>query len=335
MNEVYPGIFLIRERGKFGAVKPTENIYVLAGNNGLIFDAGYSKKNDIKSFITEFKEIKSVYAQQKKSFDITRILPSHAHPDHFSGLKKLRKKLGVKIVLTKETAKRIRSKKEFIKHYEADYKNDYFATKVPFKAKIQRSLYKLLYPIIYGISFVKDPDLIIVNEMSEISINDEIWKIVPSPGHSSDHILLYNEKKGILFSGDNIIENITTWLGPPDSNVEDYVKSIQFIQEKLPKLEIIFSAHGKPVINPRKRIEEILSHRNERTQQILKIVQGNAENGISTNGIFHILYPGAKNLFYQVAGGWICLTLKMLEEQKLITREVGKKNVLFYPLNNQ
>ena len=335
MKEVYPGIFLIAERGKFGAVKPTENIYVLAGNNGLIFDAGYGKKKDIKTFITEFKEIQNFFEAQKKSFEITRILPSHAHPDHFSGLKKLRKQLGVKIVLTKETSKRIRSKKEFIKHFEADYKNDYFVPKVPLKAKIQSSLFKMLYRILYGMSFVKDPDIIIVNEMSEILINDEIWKIFPSPGHSSDHISLYNDKKGLLFSGDNIIDSITTWLGPPDSNVEDYVKSIQFIQEKLPKLEMIFSAHGKAIINPRERIEEILNHRKERTQQILKIVKENAENGITPNKVFRILYPGARNTFYQVAGGWICLTLKMLEEQKLITREVREKFVLFYPINNE
>ena len=41
MKEVYPGIFLIKEKGTFGAIKPPENIYVLAGPDGIIYDAGY------------------------------------------------------------------------------------------------------------------------------------------------------------------------------------------------------------------------------------------------------------------------------------------------------
>jgi len=330
MNEIYPGIFLIKEQGKFGEIKPTENIYVLAGNNGLIFDGGYGKNKDIKSFFNAFKEIKNFYEQQKKHFNITRILPSHAHPDHFSGLKKLRKKLGFKIVLTKEIANKIRSKKDFVEYFIADYKNDYFRTKISFQVKFQRFLFNLFYPHIYGISFIKDPDFII-KETSEIVINDEVWKTFPSPGHSSDHISLYNEKKGILFSGDNIIKHITTWLGPPDSSVEDYIKSIQFIQE-LPNLEIILSGHGTPITNPKKRIEEILIHRNERTQQILNIVQENAKNGITMKKVFQVLYPKARNVFFHVAGGWICLTLKMLEAQKLVTRKNTKKRVLFFPL---
>lgn len=45
MKEVYPGIFFIRESGgMLGIAKPPENIYVLAGNDGLIFDAGYGTK---------------------------------------------------------------------------------------------------------------------------------------------------------------------------------------------------------------------------------------------------------------------------------------------------
>jgi len=34
MQEVYPEIFLIREKRSMGAIKPLENLYVLAGNDG-------------------------------------------------------------------------------------------------------------------------------------------------------------------------------------------------------------------------------------------------------------------------------------------------------------
>ena len=53
MIEVYPGIFLIKEKGTSGAIKPPENIYVLAGSDGIIYDAGYGTKKAIKHLIGE------------------------------------------------------------------------------------------------------------------------------------------------------------------------------------------------------------------------------------------------------------------------------------------
>ena len=48
MREVYSNIFLIKEKGSFGAIKPPENIYVLAGSDGIIYDAGYGTKRAVK-----------------------------------------------------------------------------------------------------------------------------------------------------------------------------------------------------------------------------------------------------------------------------------------------
>ena len=40
MKEIYPDIYSITEKGSYGVFKPPENIYLLAGKDGLIFDAG-------------------------------------------------------------------------------------------------------------------------------------------------------------------------------------------------------------------------------------------------------------------------------------------------------
>ena len=74
MNEVYPGIFLIKERGAFGAIKPPENVYVLAGSDGIIYDAGYGTKRAVKYLIKELKEIENYFEEQNKEFKLTRIL---------------------------------------------------------------------------------------------------------------------------------------------------------------------------------------------------------------------------------------------------------------------
>ena len=333
MKEVYPEIFLIREKGTLGAVKPPENIYILAGPDGIIYDAGYGNKKAIKHVIRELREIEDYYTAQNKEFRLTRILISHAHPDHFSGLRRLRDSLGLKTILTKKTAEIIKDKESLYKSYKTDDYEDYLRIRKKIVRKIINVLRnvssKLFYRRIYGVSFLNDPDEIF-EDKSEISINDEIWKIFLSPGHAIDHISLYNEEKGILFSGDNILSSITTWLGPPNSNIEDYVKSIKTIQN-LPNLKLILSAHGSPMENPQERIIEILKHREERKQQVLNIIYQNSEEGISPKEIIRAIYPNKSKFLHQVARGWIVLTLRMLENKNLIKRRVTKKNILFYP----
>ncbi|MFX0023965.1 MAG: MBL fold metallo-hydrolase [Candidatus Hermodarchaeota archaeon] len=333
MKEVYPDIFLIKEKGRFGAIKPPENLYVLAGPDGIIYDAGYGTKRAIKQLVKELKEIENHYREQKKEFNITRILVSHCHPDHFSGLKRIRKDLGLKIILTKISSEIIKDKKSFIENFETDAYEDYLRIRKRATRRIINSLRnvgsRLFYHRIFGASYIEDPDKII-EDSTNILINGENWKIFPSPGHAIDHISLYNEKKGILFSGDNILRTITTWLGPPNSDIAEYVNSIKKI-EKLPKLVLILSAHGSPIENPQERITEILTHREIREKQVLDIIYNNSEKGISPKEVIKAIYPNNNRFLHQVARGWVVLTLKLLENKKLIKRVDTKREVLFFP----
>jgi len=334
MEEVIPGIFLIKEKSGFERIKPSENVYVIAGPDGLIFDAGFGNKKVVKFFIKEINKIEQLYRDNKEDFKITRILVSHGHPDHFAGLKKIRNSLGVKIILTKKTADIIKNKKSFMKSFNSDSYEDYLIIQKGVRYRIRSFLEKIMFSFffkrIYGLSFIANPDEIIkVN--TEISINGEDWKVFPSPGHAVDHISLYNEEKGVLFSGDNVLSK-TTWLGPPNCNIGDYIESVETIQ-KLPNLKIILAAHGALINNPRERTIEILKHRKKRTQQILNIVKEFSEKGTSPDEIIQKLYPNKKKMRTEIARGWVCLTLKMLEEQNVIKRIEGKKEIKFYPTN--
>jgi glyoxylase-like metal-dependent hydrolase (beta-lactamase superfamily II) len=335
MKEVYPGIFLINEKGSFGHIKPSVNIFIFAGEDGLIFDAGFGNQRAIKLFKEEFNKIKALYESQGRKFNITRIIPSHCHPDHFSGLKKIREELGVKIVLTEKMANTIADKKSFMKSFKADSYSDYLLLKKSSKSRIrdfiQRIFTRFLYTRIYGLAYVDNPDEIIENT-TEISINGEKWKTFPSTGHAIDHISLYNEDKGILLGGDNVLKSITTWLGPPNSNIEVYMNTVKYLQ-KLPNLNLILPAHGDLITNPKERIKEILEHRESRSEQVFEIVRNNLDRGVSPDDIIDKLYTHENGMLKEIARGWICLTLKMLEDQRLIRREESDKAIKFFPIN--
>jgi len=335
MEEVFPDIYLIRQKGSYKQIKPQENIYILAGHDGIIYDAGYGDKKSIRSFLKEFEEIKEFFKENNKPFEITRILVSHGHPDHFSGLKRLRKTLGLKIFLTRKTAGIIRNKKNFRKSFDADNYEDYFIVKKGVKYRIwnflRNSFSNLFFNLAYGLSYIDNPDKII-DENTEISINGEKWQVFHSPGHAIDHISLYNEEKGVLLSGDNVLSSITTWLGPPNCSIEDYIKSIKSIR-KLSNLKIILAAHGTVIENPMERLNEILEHRRKRTQEVLDIIKENSTNGIIVDDIIRRLYPTCKRVQSELARGWICLTIRMLENKNLVKRDEGRKKIKFYPVD--
>lgn len=336
MREVYPDIFLIEEKGKFALIKPPENIYVLAGENGLIFDAGYGNRKVIKQVITDIEEIRLKFEAQGRKFNLTRIIPSHWHPDHSSGLISLRDKLGVKVLMTKQTEKILKNKKSFRSYFEPqDVQEEMLSIRNRrrrIRDRMQRFMFWRFYRRLYGLSLGIEADEIITPN-SEISINGENWLLFPSPGHACDHLSLYNEDKGVLFSGDNILRSITTWLGPPDCDLDEYIRSVKEIYNLL-NLKLILSAHGSPITEPKKRIKDILDHREKRKEEVLELVNGHSEDGISPSRIIHELYGDSPMMIKNAARGWICLTLHALEEERLIKRKIRENVISFFPANH-
>ena len=331
MKEVYPGIFCHIEKGAMRNLKPPENIYVFAGSDGLICDAGYGNKKTVKKLIGEINQIKDLYEKQDKPFNITRVFITHSHPDHFSGLKLLKKYLNVKVVVTKKTADIIKNKKSFIRNHYASAK-DLMKMNSSIFIRLWGGIHGIFrwffYKPLVGLTFFKNPD-IMIEENSEISINGEIWTIFPTPGHASDHVSLYNEKKGVLFSGDNILRRVTTWLGPPDSNLDDYIRTLEAFS-RLSHLKIILSSHGGPITNPKERINEVLKHRLRRTEQVKQIVYEKGAQGISPDEIIKELYPNVKLMKHELVRGWVVLTLRHLEELDQIRSVSTKKGIDFF-----
>lgn len=328
MKEVYQGIFLIEEKGRFS---PSDNIYVLAGNDGLIYDAGYGSRKALRYFFEEFKDIKKFYEKQNKQFKITRIIASHGHSDHFSGISSVSDTLGLEIILTKKIAKTIRDKVSFEANFRGDDYEDFLRVRTTARkiwSLLRRLGTHLFFRSVHGLTYLDHPDEII-DENSILLINGEQWNIIPSPGHSPEHISLYNEEKGILFSGDNVLKMQSTWLGPPESNITDYIETIKKLQN-LPKLKLILPAHGEIIENPRETLTSILERMDERQKQVLDAINKHSEKGLSPDDILKMIYTKRKRFTRIIGRDWVVLTLKMLEKKELIKRVVVKKKVLFF-----
>lgn len=180
----------------------------------------------------------------------------------------------------------------------------------------------------FGVHFTQEPDEIVDKE-KQISVNGETWRILESPGHCDDHISLYNEKQGILLAGDNVLQSITTWLGPPRSDINVYCHTLNTYLD-LPKLEVIHAAHGGPVLNPKARIRELLDHRDERMHAVLGIIRKSGRKGVSVRNIVNRIYTGVETFKRPIALGWVQLTLKELETDNLIEKRISGSRVRYF-----
>lgn len=320
MQEAAPGVFRVTQVLASRFFKFTANIYIISGENGLVFDAGFGTQKAVANLTACIREIEKS-GQNGNGCKITRVLPSHGHWDHFSGLKGLKEKAGLNVLLTRKMAGAVTSKSYYIRSMDLGSSGGN-----PLNSLIRR-FRTALYFKIAGVTFYTGPYQPL-EEKEILTVGDSDWQVFSLPGHCDDDVVLYNPKSGILLGGDIVLEKITTWLGPYRSSLSAYMKSLEFLLT-LPGLSLILPAHGGPVTDPISRINYLIQHRNKRTRQVLDIVRYAGAAGIDFNSIFKRIYPAAKIHRRFLMEGWMRITLDELIKQDQIIEKLSKKRIVF------
>jgi len=141
-------------------------------------------------------------------------------------------------------------------------------------------------------------------------------QVLHTPGHSVDSMSYYIEDEGVLFTGDTLLGSSTTTvhdLGP-------YRRSLQRLLE-LPNLKVICPGHGKIVNDPRERLQMYISHRAQREQQILKVLEGGKQ--LTSWEIMLQVYPDLNPRLYRGADGNVRSHLKQLQDEGRIKGYAG------------
>jgi glyoxylase-like metal-dependent hydrolase (beta-lactamase superfamily II)/8-oxo-dGTP pyrophosphatase MutT (NUDIX family) len=114
---------------------------------------------------------------------------------------------------------------------------------------------------------IEDGDVIALAGEPEINL-----RAMHTPGHARGHLCFYDEQTGALLTGDNIVGLGSVLIDPPEGNMRDYIDSLERLRA-LPKLKVLFGAHGAAVGGARAKIDEYIAHRLEREQNILAAVR--------------------------------------------------------------
>ncbi|WP_028785097.1 MBL fold metallo-hydrolase [Thalassobacillus devorans] len=219
VEEVKEGVFRIR------VPQPVPGdvfVYVIKKEKVTLIDAGHPSSDSQASLITTLKEIGIKLA------DIDQIILTHRDMDHIGTLLTYANELNCQ-VFARYPAKKEPTLYEQLEGIRPQLP-DQFTEELLTKASMDE------------IDFAQAEHLAITKHVMHgdmIDVGGEYLEVLETPGHSFDHISLYDPGSRLLYGGDVLIEN-----GPPAKiiDLQQYLFTLDALRQK--DIAVVFPSHG-------------------------------------------------------------------------------------------
>jgi glyoxylase-like metal-dependent hydrolase (beta-lactamase superfamily II) len=242
------------------------NVYVIEGSDGhMLVDCGWDSQESLWALQEGIK------AANLKLRDITKIVVTHIHPDHYGLSSKMKQICGAQVAIHRIDADFISSRyKDFAnlikKTEELLRQNGVPDNELPQLKEASLWMNKYVTPDVPEIK-LEDGDTI-SNGSFEFEV---LW----TPGHSPGHVCLYEQERRFILTGDHVLYDTTPHVGfnpqSGDNPLGDYISSLKKL-ERL-KVHFILPGHG-PMFNALGlRIEKILQHHEDRKRAIMQALR--------------------------------------------------------------
>ena len=99
------------------------------------------------------------------------------------------------------------------------------------------------------------------------------WRVLHTPGHTDDHICLFDPVHGTLLSGDHVLPTITPHISgitPESDALASYFAALRRIAA-VEGVTTVLPAHGLPFGDVAARVDEIIVHHDERLELLAGI----------------------------------------------------------------
>jgi len=265
MEELKPGIYHL-ELPLPNAYLSFSNAYLIKGDGDyLLFDTGWSTDEVLDSLEKQLAETGITLA------DISQVIASHIHPDHYGLAGKIKELSQAQTALHYLDAESIWAryvemadlldevKSMLSRHGVPDYV-------VPPLQAASLGMARFVVPI--------QPDIKLRGDET-ISIGSFNFQVIWTPGHSVGHICLYEPEQKIIMTGDHILPTISPHIGlHPQSSpnpLGDYLNSVNKLKEL--EVNLVLPGHGAPFRDLPKRIRELNQHHEQRKLEIMNTIK--------------------------------------------------------------
>lgn len=261
--EVAPGLIWVRLTLPFRLNHV--NIYLLADGDGwTMVDTGIGNEATIAAWTTLFEG-------PLKGFKITKLIVTHAHPDHVGLAGWVVERFGCTLHMSqveylqaayhqhRGSPERKLAQRLFFRRHGMDEEIT--------EALLGRGMDYLARVSILPASFHR------LSKGDEIAIGSRKFKVITGGGHALDQVMLYCEADNIFLSADQVLSkispNVSVWAVEPEANsLGEYLTSLAELADLLPEDVLVLPGHGVPFYGVKTRIKQLADHHEERCQLI-------------------------------------------------------------------
>jgi glyoxylase-like metal-dependent hydrolase (beta-lactamase superfamily II) len=318
IEEILPNIYKIEIPLPGNPLKAINSYVIMGSARNLIIDTGLNREECMDAMQTGLRELG--VKLRDTDFFIT-----HLHADHFALVSSL-----------VTNTSRVYFNQPDAEWYARGGIWDEMAAQARLHGFPERQLQSALrnHPgFRYGARL--DMPLSIVNQGDTIEIGDYSFLCIETPGHTRGHMCLFEPNKGILFSGDHILGDITPniQVWSDDWNpLREYLASLDKVYEL--DVEVALPGHRSILKNCRERIQELKCHHSKRTEEVLSILEKGSKNAfqVASHMSWDIvceswsLFPVTQKWF---ATGEAIAHLIYLEGENLIYRKRAEGKVIY------
>lgn len=261
--EVAPGLFWVRLALPFRLNHV--NVYLIADGDGwTLVDTGIGNEATVAAWTALFEGALA-------GFDITRLIVTHAHPDHIGLAGWLVRRFGCPLHMsqveylnaayhqTGDTEERRQNQREFFRIHGMDdaVTNELLGRGQDYLRRV----------------WTLPPAYRRLANGDEIAIGRRTFRVITGGGHGLDQVMLFSAADRLFLSADQVLSkispNVSVWATEPEADaLGEYLHSLDGLTTLLPDDVLVLPGHGVPFYGVKTRIGQLADHHEDRCRLI-------------------------------------------------------------------
>jgi glyoxylase-like metal-dependent hydrolase (beta-lactamase superfamily II) len=263
--EITPRIHAIPAPQAFYTGPQAPNVFLVAdGGEGALIDSGFGDEGSVRARLE--------FLRQRPDIRLRYIVLTHHHFDHSSGAHQIRQASGAQVALHPQ-------EERFLRDWQSDLPQD---IDVPVD---QRAVAEQVQRFRRQAAEAT-PDVTLADG-GTIKVGSLTLEVIHTPGHTLGSVCVYIREERALFTGDTALGLGTVAISPPPyGDMALYLESLERL--KAYDSALMLPGHGQTVHDVARKLQELIDHRHEREQQVLKLI---ADGKRTPRAMLAAIYP--------------------------------------------